>query len=120
DLEKDAQTMLLGRITHFDQALAFEGSPLKRHPHFSLGELRLSRPGNRTEAGGSARWERTLRHPFELIVRGVLKYQLPVSMREESVSVGASVLVQPEEGVEGQGRGIRVELVRGREGVGVG
>ncbi|TKA71210.1 hypothetical protein B0A55_07654 [Friedmanniomyces simplex] len=107
---KDAQTMLLGRILHFDQALSFEGSPIKRHQHFSLGELRLMRPGNKTEAGGSERWERTLLHPFELVVRGVLKYQLPVSMREQSVSVGASVLVHPEEGVGVEGR-MRVEPV---------
>ncbi|KAK0875038.1 Vacuolar inheritance and morphology protein [Friedmanniomyces endolithicus] len=120
DQEKDAQTMLLGRILHFDQALAFEGSPIKRHAHFSLGELRLMRPGNRTEVGGSERWERTLLHPFELVVRGVLKYQLPVSGREQSVSVGASVVVHPEEGVDAGGR-MRVEAVsRGGEWRGVG
>ncbi|KAI7128847.1 hypothetical protein KC352_g31617, partial [Hortaea werneckii] len=38
DFGKDAQTMLLGRIFHFDQALAFSGSPVKRHTHYSLGE----------------------------------------------------------------------------------
>ena len=110
DLEKDAQTMLLGRITHFDQALAFEGSPIKRHQHFSIGELRLSRPGNKTEAGGSERWERTLLHPFELIVRGVLKYQLPVSMRLQSVSVSASVIVHPEDGIDKAGN-MRLEPI---------
>ncbi|KAK0868268.1 Vacuolar inheritance and morphology protein [Friedmanniomyces endolithicus] len=120
DAENDAQTMLLGRILHFDQALAFEGSPIKRHAHFSLGEVRLMRPGNRTEVGGSERWERTLLHPFELVVRGVLKYQLPVSGREQSVSVGASVVVHPEEGVDAGGR-MRVEAVRrGGEWRGVG
>ncbi|KAI7588205.1 hypothetical protein KC343_g18953, partial [Hortaea werneckii] len=41
DFGKDAQTMLLGRIFHFDQALAFSGSPVKRHTHYSLGEVRL-------------------------------------------------------------------------------
>ncbi|KAK0271106.1 Vacuolar inheritance and morphology protein [Friedmanniomyces endolithicus] len=119
DAEKDAQTMLLGRILHFDQALAFEGSPIKRHAHYSFGELRLMRPGNRTEVGGSERWERTLLHPFELVVRGVLKYQLPVSGREQSVSVGASVVVHPEEGVDAGGR-MRVEGVAedGEEGDG--
>ncbi|KAK5135764.1 hypothetical protein LTR08_004750 [Meristemomyces frigidus] len=104
DLEKDAQTMLLGRIFHFDQALAFEGSPIKRHPHYSVGELRLMRPGNKTEAGGSARWEQVLQHPFELIIRGVLRYQLPISMKMQSVSVGASVSVHPEDGVDEMGR----------------
>jgi hypothetical protein len=100
DLERDAQTMLLGRIFHFDQGLQFEGSPLKRHIHCSIGELRLQKPGNKTETGGSARWEKVLQYPFELIVRGVLKYQLPISSRVESVRVSATTLVHPEDGVD--------------------
>lgn len=108
DSENDATTLLLGRVLHFDQALSFEGSPIKRHTHSSLGELRLLKPGNKTEKGGSERWNKVLEHPFELVVRGVLKYQLPVSMRVMGVSVGASVKVFPEEGVDQQGR-MRVE-----------
>ncbi|KAI6835408.1 hypothetical protein KC340_g5388 [Hortaea werneckii] len=103
DFGKDAQTMLLGRIFHFDQALAFSGSPVKRHTHYSLGEVRLLHPGNKTEEAGSRRWESVVQHPFELIVRGVLRYQLPVSMRTESVSVAASVVVHPEEGIDKAG-----------------
>lgn len=110
DREGDAQTMLLGRIFHFDQALTFEGSPIKRHPHFSVGELRLPHPGNKTEMGGTERWERVLQFPFELIVRGVLKYQLPISSRAQTHAIGASVLVHPEEGIDEQGR-MRVEVV---------
>ena len=97
------QTMLLGRIFHFDQSLTFEGSPIKRHPHFSVGELRLAHPGNKTEAGGSHRWEEVLKHPFELIIRGVLRYQLPVSNRVLNAAVAASVLVHPEDGVDDEG-----------------
>lgn len=110
DLEGDAQTMLLGRILQFDQGLDFEGSPLKRHIHYSVGELRLEKPGNKTETGGSARWEKVLQYPFELIIRGVLKYQLPISSRVESAAVGASVLVHPEDGVDEMGN-MRVEEV---------
>jgi hypothetical protein len=108
-LEGDSQTMLLGRIFHFDQSLTFEGSPIKRHPHFSVGELRLAHPGNKTEAGGSQRWEEVLKHPFELIIRGVLRYQLPISSRVLSAAVGASVLVHPEDGVDDEGN-MRLEL----------
>ena len=104
DLEGDAHTMLLGQIFHFDQGLDFEGSPLKRHVHYSVGELRLDKPGNQTETGGSARWEKVLQYPFELIVKGVLKYQLPISSRVESTAVAASVLVHPEDGVDDLGR----------------
>lgn len=101
--------MLLGRIFHFDQSLTFEGSPIKRHPHFSVGELRLAHPGNKTESGGSQRWEEVLKHPFELIIRGVLRYQLPISSRVLSAAVGAGVLVHPEEGVDDEGN-MRVEI----------
>lgn len=103
DPEGDSQTMLLGRIFHFDSALIFDGSPLKRHPHYSVGEVRLAKPGNKTEAGGTARWERVIQYPFELIVRGVLKYQLPLSSRTHTAAIGASILVQPEKSVDGDG-----------------
>ena len=107
--EGDSQTMLLGRIFHFDSPLSFDGSPVKRHIHHSMGEVRLARPGNKTEMGGSERWERVLQYPFELILRGVLKYQLPVSSRMQSAAIGASVYVHPEEGVDHKGA-MRIEI----------
>ena len=106
----DPRTMLLGRIFKFDQALSFEGSPFKRHLHSSTGELRLEKPGNKTETGGSERWERILDYPFELVIRGVLKYSLPISGRIESSLVSKSVIVHPEEGVNEFGT-MRVEEV---------
>ena len=103
DADHDQQTMLLGRVFHFDSALSFEPSPLRQAAGNSSGELRLAHPGNKTESGGSERWERVIQHPFELIIRGILKYQLPLSTREQTRSVGASVLVHPEEGVDEHG-----------------
>lgn len=103
DLASDAQTMLLGRVFHFDQGLSFEGSPLKRHVHFSVGELRLEKPGNKTEVGGSERWEHVIQYPFELIVRGVLKYSLPISSRVETAAVRGSVEVKPSNDGDGDG-----------------
>jgi hypothetical protein len=110
DSETDAQTMLLGRIFNFDQALLFPASPLTSSEHKASGQLRLTKPGNKTEAGGSARWEEVIQYPFELIVRGVLKYQLPISARLQSAAVGAKVMVHPEEGLDGRGS-MRVEPV---------
>ena len=110
DLDRDSQTMLLGRIFEFDQGLNFEGSPLKRHLHYSVGELRLEKPGNKTETGGSKRWESILQYPFELIIRGVLKYHLPISSRLETAAVGASILVHPEDDVDEFGN-MRVEEI---------
>ena len=95
--------MLLGRIFEFDSPLIFEASPLRHHSHSSVGELRLSKPGNETEEGGTERWEKVIKHPFELIVRGVLKYQLPLSSRVRTASIRASVIVHPDDGVDKMG-----------------
>lgn len=113
-VEGDSQTMLLGRIFNFDAPLTFDGSPIKRHVHYSVGELRLAKPGNKTESGGTERWERVIQYPFELILRGVLKYQLPISSRPQSAAIAATVLVHPEEGVDEFGR-MRVEEVNRSE-----
>ncbi|PGH06675.1 hypothetical protein AJ79_06459 [Helicocarpus griseus UAMH5409] len=93
----DPQTMLLGRIFHFDSPLTFEASPWKHEPSSSVGEVRLAKPGNKTEEGGTARWERVLQHPFELIVRGVVKYQLPLTSHMRSASISSKVTVVPDD-----------------------
>ncbi|KAK4497726.1 hypothetical protein PRZ48_010379 [Zasmidium cellare] len=110
DLEKDAQTMLLGRIFHFDQALSFDASPIKQKKKYSMGQVRLTKPGNKTEIRGSERWEQVIQYPFELIVRGILRYQLPISARVQSAAVGASVMVHPEEGIDDRGN-MRLEPI---------
>ncbi|KAI9836813.1 MAG: hypothetical protein M1819_000978 [Sarea resinae] len=99
----DSQTMLLGRIFEFDSALLFDGSPFKHHFSSSIGEVRLAAPGNKTEAGGTERWEKIVQHPFELIVRGVLRYQLPLSTRVRTAPIGSSVIVDPGKGVDDDG-----------------
>ncbi len=104
DPEGDSQTMLLGRIFHLDSPLSFDGSAFKRHAQYSVGQLRLGKPGNKTEIGGSERWERVLEHHFDLIVRGVLKYQLPLSNRIHSAPISATKLVLPDDELGGVGR----------------
>ena len=103
DPETDSQTMLLGRIFEFDSPLIFEPSPIRHHSLSSVGEVRLAKPGNRTEEGGTERWEKVILHDFELIVRGVIRYSLPVSSRTRSASIGGSVIVSPSEGIDGTG-----------------
>lgn len=103
DPETDAQTMLLGRIFEFDSPLIFEPSPIMHRSLSSMGEVRLAKPGNKTEEGGTARWEKVILHDFELIVRGVIRYSLPISSRTRSASIGGSVLVHPGEGLDPSG-----------------
>lgn len=100
DPETDLQTMLLGRIFDFDSPLVFDPSPLHRRQASAIGELRLAKPGNRTEEGGTERWEKVIQHDFELIVRGVLRYSAPLTSKIYSAPVSGSVLVHPGGGEE--------------------
>lgn len=85
----------IGHISDFDSPLTFEGSPFHGETAYSLGQIRIQRPGNLTEPKGSERWGRVLQHEFDLIVRGTLKYNLPLSQKGRSVSVEGRVTVQP-------------------------
>lgn len=103
DPATDSQTMLLGQILQFDSPLIFDPSPLRHHSLGSVGEVRLAKPGNRTEEGGSQRWEHVIQHDFELIARGVMRYSLPVSSRMYSASIAGRVVVHPSEGPDEAG-----------------
>ncbi|KAK6542959.1 hypothetical protein TWF694_006895 [Orbilia ellipsospora] len=93
----EEETMLLGRIFNFDAPLIFEGSPFRQEPTHAIGEVRLSKPGNKTEVGGSERWERAMVHTFDLTVRGFLRYQLPLSGRVRTATIQGTVTVHPNE-----------------------
>lgn len=92
----EPQTMSLGRIFHFDTPLNFDGTFFKQHAENSTGQIRLSKPGNRTETGGTERWEEVLQYPFQLIVRGTFEYQLPLSTRERKESIIATYSYDPD------------------------
>ena len=95
DPTTDSQTMLLGRIFQFDSPLIFDPSPFQQKPLDSVGEVKLMKPGNATEEGGSQRWERILLHDFELIVRGVMKYTSPISSKVHSATINGTKLISP-------------------------
>ncbi|RVX69243.1 hypothetical protein B0A52_07219 [Exophiala mesophila] len=114
DPEPGTQKMLLGRVLEFDSPLSFDASPVRRMHASSVGEIRLAKPGNQTEEGGSARWERVLQHPFDLIVRGVVKYQLPLSSKVRSAKIGSRITVLPSDDT-GDGDGSPVMVRKGLE-----
>ncbi|KAJ9160611.1 Vacuolar segregation protein 7 [Coniochaeta hoffmannii] len=89
-----APNMRLGTIREFDSPLSFEGSFFHRGVSSSTGEIRLHRPGNGTD-GGSERWERIMQDEFDLILKGVLKYSLPLSQRIRSVAISGRTTVKP-------------------------
>ena len=97
----DSQTMLLGQIFEFDSPLIFEASPIRHNSQSSVGEVRLAKPGNKTEEGGSERWEHVLLYDFELIVRGVMKYSLPISSRLRKANISGRINVHASDSISG-------------------
>ncbi|KAH7410189.1 vacuolar segregation subunit 7-domain-containing protein [Phaeosphaeria sp. MPI-PUGE-AT-0046c] len=95
-IEGEPRTMTLGRISHFDTPLTYEGSFWAKKRALAIGEIRLMHPGNKTEVGGPDRWEEVLQHPFELIVRGFLKYQLPLSTHVHTSPLTATYYYDPD------------------------
>ncbi|TVY18907.1 Vacuolar segregation protein 7 [Lachnellula arida] len=97
-LGKDPSTnpnLEIGHVYELDSPLTFEGSPFHHSKSQSLGQIRVDHPGNKTSPAGSQRWGRVLQHEFELIVRGTLRYTLPLSQRVRSISVEGRVTVKP-------------------------
>lgn len=86
--------MRLGTITGFDSALSFEGSFFHKGISYSSGEVRLTNPGNGTY-GGQERWERIMEDEFQLILKGVLKYTLPLSQRVRTATISGKTTVKP-------------------------
>ncbi|KAI5859725.1 vacuolar segregation subunit 7-domain-containing protein [Durotheca rogersii] len=92
--DDSSPNMRLGNILAFDSPLTYEGSFFQSGISASTGSLRLSRPGNTTESG-SERWERIIADEFTLIVKGVLKYSLPLSQRIRNVAISGKTTVKP-------------------------
>ncbi|KAI1091880.1 hypothetical protein F5B19DRAFT_245776 [Rostrohypoxylon terebratum] len=92
--EDSMPNMRLGNVVVFDSPLTYEGTFFQRGVSTSTGSLRLSRPGNSTDSG-TERWERIIADEFTLIVKGVLKYSLPLSQRIRNVAISGKTIVKP-------------------------
>ena len=107
--------LLLGRITSFDNALYFEGSPFRHTHSYSTGEIRIENPGNVTGGlsgdEGMDRWREVVRHEWDLIVQGLIRYELPLSRRIRSSQVRGRISVEGGGQEEGAGRGKGGDLV---------
>ncbi|KAK7744533.1 Vacuolar inheritance and morphology protein [Cytospora paraplurivora] len=93
-VDDKAPNMRLGTISKLDNALSFEGSFFNSGMSESSGEVKLRAPGNGT-IGGAERWERILQDEFDLIIKGVLKYSLPLSQRVRSTAISGRTTVKP-------------------------
>ncbi|KAG8168718.1 hypothetical protein KVR01_001467 [Diaporthe batatas] len=93
-VNEKAPNMRLGTIGQLDSPLSFEGSFFNHGYSGSTGEVRLRGPGNGT-AGGVERWERILQDEFDLLVKGVLKYSLPLSQHVRSAAISGRTTIKP-------------------------
>lgn len=116
------ETVLLGSVLNFESALYFEGSFFNRQATQQTGEVKLIGPGKNftgsqlmdtsltgTSLGNSSRepndpqnspdnsakWAIISKHPFDLILRGVIKYNLPWTNNVKSVVVNKVGYIDP-------------------------
>ncbi|PSK38724.1 hypothetical protein C7M61_002663 [Candidozyma pseudohaemuli] len=110
------ETVLLGSVTSFETMLDFQGSFFQRDYQQQSGEIKLVAPGRNltgsidsailqkslggydeteTPPDNSEKWEVIRKHPFDLILRGVLKYKLPLSSSEKSATVNKVSFIDP-------------------------
>jgi hypothetical protein len=85
----------IGKVYDFDTPLTFDASPFKHQLSSTTGQIRIAHPGNDTIPAGSERWGKVIQHEFELILRGTLKYTLPLNSRSRNISVEARATVKP-------------------------
>lgn len=99
------ETVLLGTVYKLDPPMIFAGGIFSRDPVRQSGEVRLLSPGknitgsmssdNSTEPDNSKKWQVISKNPFDLIVRGTLKYNLPLSSDTRAVVVNKVGYVDP-------------------------
>ncbi|VEU23928.1 DEKNAAC105101 [Brettanomyces naardenensis] len=118
-------TVLLGTIEDLDIPLHFQGGCFTRQKDKSVTEIKVVNPctfdddDNGGDHGGdgdddgdgfqieeqepppeirrpSMKWLNISRNPFDLIVRGVLNYQLPISNSNRTVAISYSYSVDPD------------------------
>lgn len=101
------ETVLLGTVTNLESPMIFTGGFFTRELTSQSGEIKLLRPGrnltslefdknrNESEPDNSDKWEIIAKNPFDLIVRGILKYNLPMSKMTKSVVVSKVGYIDP-------------------------
>ena len=102
------ETVLLGSVLNFESAIFFEGNPFHRERSQQTGEIKLVGPGknitgshflpgfdSEVEPDNSEKWAVISKHPFDLILRGVLKYTLPLTSATKNVVVNKAEYVDP-------------------------
>lgn len=96
------ETVLLGSVYNLESPVAFPGGFFNRDVVRQIGELKLISPGknltsadNSTNPDNNDKWQVICKHPFDLIIRGSLKYNLPISKNVRSIVVTKTSYIDP-------------------------
>lgn len=108
------ETVLLGSVYNFESEITFKGSFLSRELVQQTGEIKLVAPGRNLTSmvvaetkpphhlpgegdapDNSEKWNIISKHPFDLILRGVLKYNLPMTLSVKSAVVNKVGYIDP-------------------------
>ncbi|KAH3669417.1 hypothetical protein OGAPHI_001538 [Ogataea philodendri] len=98
-----ASTVLLGTVTGLDVPLRFQGGFFTRQKDVSVTEIKVLNPCSFEETDEmtilepSEKWLNISRNPFDLILRGVLSYQLPISTSNQTMSISKTMKVSPQD-----------------------
>lgn len=102
------ETILLGTIYKLETPLNFEGGFFRRNYDVSVSSIKLLDPGSKTDPPDNksprllqqsqddiAKWKLLIKHEYELILRGNMKYKIPFFRSNKSVAVQSSSDVHP-------------------------
>lgn len=106
--QSESQTVLLGTASKFEIPLEFASGLFSRERVIAKSAIKLLNPGrnstgldsdkddNHKVEDDSDKWKEIIEHPFELIIRGSLKYEIPLFGTPRSIPVTKSVAVDPD------------------------
>ena len=101
------ETVLLGTIYNLESSMVFNGGFFNRDSSEQSAEVRLIYPGKNltdfsligldgsSEPDNSRKWAKISKHPFDLVIRGILKYNLRLTSNVKSVVVDKVSYVDP-------------------------
>lgn len=99
--EYAVETVVLGLVYQFSLPISFTGGVFNRDRQTQVAEVKLVGPG-RNVTGLDAdskdnwhKWNRIIKHPFDLILRGNLQYKLPMSSQPRFVTVNKVAYIDP-------------------------
>ncbi|CCF60179.1 hypothetical protein KAFR_0J01120 [Kazachstania africana CBS 2517] len=109
DKSKEVETILLGRVNELDNPLSFQGGFFNRNYDVSMSSFRILNPGSikddETELrvveiqddDNEKKWGRLIKHDYQLILRGNLKYRIPFFNNEKSLAIQKTVEISVED-----------------------